>query len=44
MLGMLDFPGGVVVKNLPGNAGDAGGGFDPQVGKIPGAGNGNPPQ
>ena len=40
---MLDFPGGAVVKNLPVNAGDTGSGFNPQVGKIPGAGNGNPP-
>ena len=30
------FPGGSVVKNLPANAGDAGGcGFEPWVGKIP---------
>ena len=28
------FPGGLTVKNLPANAGDAGQGFDPWVGKI----------
>ena len=44
MLGMLDFPGGAGVKNLPAIAGHAGGGVDPQVGTIPRAGNGNPPQ
>ena len=30
----LGFPGGIVVKNLPANAGD--------LGSIPGGGNGNP--
>ena len=44
MLGMLGFPGGTMVKNLPANAGDVGGGVKPLVGKIPGAGNGNPSQ
>ena len=29
------FPGDSVVKNLPANAGDAGNGFNPWVGKIP---------
>ena len=43
-IGILIATGGSVVKNLPVNAGDTGGGFNPQVGKIPGAGNGNPPQ
>ena len=40
----MGFPGGLVVKNLPGKAGDAGDGFDPWVGKIHGEGNGNPLQ
>ena len=31
----MGFPVGVVVKNLPANAGDARGRFDPWVGKIP---------
>ena len=34
------FPGGVVVKNLPANAGDAG--SIPGLGRSPGGGNGNP--
>ena len=34
--GLWDFPGGLVVENLPANAGDAGRcGFNCQVGKIP---------
>ena len=36
------FPGGVVVKNLPANAGDAG--LIPESGRSPGEGNGNPLQ
>ena len=32
---MCGFPGGLVVKNPPANAGDAGHGFDPWTGKIP---------
>ena len=39
---MLDFPGGPVVKNPPGNAGDAG--SIPGSGRSPGEGNGNPLQ
>ena len=36
------FPGGVVVKNLPADAGDAGNmGSVPQSGRSPGVGNGN---
>ena len=38
----MDFPGGLVVKNPPANAGDKRLGLDPWVGKIPGGGNGNP--
>ena len=40
---MMGFPGGSVVKNLPGNAGDTGGvGSDiPGSGRSPGGGNGN---
>ena len=36
----------LVVKNLPANAADGSKrrGFNPRVGKIPGGGNGNPPQ
>ena len=34
----LKFPGGSVVKNLPGNPGDS---FNPWVRKISGGGNGN---
>ena len=40
----MDFPGGLVVKNPPANAGDKRLGLDPWVGKIPGGGNGNPLQ
>ena len=37
------FPGGPVVKNLPGTAGDAGDtGLMPGLGRFPGVGNGNP--
>ena len=37
------FLGGTVVKNLPANAGDAGGsGLIPGSGRSPGVGNGNP--
>ena len=39
------FPGGSVVKNLPGNVGDAGhAGSIPQSGRSPGGGSGNPLQ
>ena len=39
------FPGGVVVKNLPANAGDARDtGSVPGLGRSPGEGNGNPLQ
>jgi len=38
----MDFSGGTVVKNLPFNAGDAG--SIPELGRSPGAGNGNPLQ
>ena len=38
----LSFPGGSVVKNLPGNAGDMG--SIPGLGRSPGGGNGNPLQ
>lgn len=31
----MGFPGGSVAKNPPDNTGDAGDGFDSQVGKIP---------
>ena len=34
------FPGGLVVKSLPANAGDAG--SIPGLGRTPGEGNGNP--
>ena len=36
------FPGGIVVKNPPANAGDAG--SIPGSGRSPGGGHGNPPQ
>ena len=36
----IGFPGGLVVKNLPANAGDAG--LIPGLGRTPGDGNGNP--
>ena len=39
---ILGFPGGSVVKNLPGKAGDMG--SIPGSGRSPGEGNGNPPQ
>ena len=39
----MGFSGGVVVKNLPTNAGDTGDmGSIPEVGRAPGRGNGNP--
>ena len=38
----MGFPGGLVVKNLPANAGDAG--STPGLGRSPGEGNGNPLQ
>ena len=38
----MGFPGGSVVKNLPGNAG--GMGLIPQLGRSPGEGKGNPLQ
>ena len=31
----MDFPGGLAVKNLPANAGNAGDWFDPWIGKRP---------
>ena len=37
---MFDFPGGLVVKNLPANAGDMG--STPALGRYPGEGYGNP--
>ena len=41
----MDFPGGVVVKNLPASAGDAGdAGLIPGLGRSPGEGNGSPLQ
>ena len=36
------FPGGLVVKNLPTNAGDVG--LIPGLGRLPGEGNGTPLQ
>ena len=36
----MGFPGGLVVKNLPANAGDTG--SIPGLGRSPGEGNGNP--
>ena len=41
-MGIDDFPGGAVVKNLPANAGDMG--PIPESGRSPGEGNGNPRQ
>ena len=38
----MDFPGGLVVKNSPTNAGDVG--LIPGLGRYPGGGNGNPLQ
>ena len=38
----MGFPGGLVVKNVPANAGDAG--SIPRLGRSPGEGNGNPIQ
>ena len=38
----MDFSSGTVVKNLPVNAGDAD--SIPELGRSPGAGNGNPLQ
>ena len=40
--GQIQFPGGVEVKNLPTNAGDAG--LIPGLGRSPGEGNGTPLQ
>ena len=41
----MGFPGGLVVKNLPANAGDAGDkGLIPGSGRSPGEENGNPLQ
>ena len=41
----MAFPGGSVVKNPPGNAGDARDlGLFPGLGRFPGGGNGNPLQ
>ena len=39
LLGMLDFPGGSLVKNLPASAGDSG--VIPGSGRSLGEGNGN---
>ena len=40
---LLGFPGGIVVKNLHANSGDAGDmGSIPGLGRYPGVGNGNP--
>ena len=40
----MGFPGGLVVKNPPANAGDPGdGGLIPGSGRSPGGGSGNPP-
>ena len=36
----MGFPGGLVVKNVPANAGDSG--SIPGLGRSPGEGNGNP--
>ena len=45
MRGLLGFPGGSVVKNLPANAKDTGNaGLIPGPGRSPGGGNGNPLQ
>ena len=42
---MSSFPGGIMVKNLPANAGDMGGmGLISKSGIFPGIGNGNPLQ
>ena len=38
--GVLDFPGGSVIKNKPVNAGDVS--LIPGLGRSPGEGNGNP--
>ena len=38
----MGFPGGIVVKNLPANAGDMG--SIPESGRSPEGGNGNPLQ
>ena len=41
----MGFPGGIVAKNLPANAGDARNvGSIPGLGRSPGEGNGNPLQ
>ena len=45
LLSSWSFPSGAVVKNLPANAGDAGSmGSNPEKGRPPGKGNGNPLQ
>ena len=42
---LVDIPGGIVVKNLPANAGDTRDtALIPRLGRSPGGGNGNPPQ
>ena len=42
---MSSFPGGIMAKNLPANAGDMGGmGLISKSGIFPGIGNGNPLQ
>ena len=38
----MGFPGGLMVKNMPANAGDMG--WIPESGRCPGKGNGNPLQ
>ena len=44
-MGLVEFPGGAVVKNPPANAGGAGDpGLIPGSGRFPGGGNGNPLQ
>ena len=44
-MGLVEFPGGAVVKNPPANAGGAGHpGLIPGSGRFPGGGNGNPLQ
>ena len=45
MCNIWGFPGGLVIKNLPANAADAGDmGSIPGLGRSPGGGNGNPLQ
>ena len=45
LLTIRGFPGGMMAKNLPANAGDAkDAGLMPELGRSPGEGNGNPLQ